>query len=332
MSPGSKNSPIGKNPRTPFSREGEEGMDEQRRLAAKRSNLWLRARLIQAIRRFFTENEYLEVETPHLIPAPAPEVHIDAIRAGRAFLHTSPELCMKRLVSAGYSRIFQICKCFRDGERGDHHLVEFTLLEWYRTGAGYMELMDECEEMVLSVSEDLGFGAKIHFQGHDINLKRPWERMSVKEAYERHGSMPMERALTSKRFDEVMVREIEPHLGIPKPTFLYDYPAELAALAQLKENDPALAERFEIYVGGLELANAFSELTDVGEQERRFERDRHEREQLGKIVYPYPERFLKSLSQMPRSVGIALGVDRLAMLFANATEIDDVISFTPEEL
>lgn len=307
-------------------------MDEQQRLAAKRSNLWLRARLIQAIRRFFIEREYLEIETPHLISSPAPEVHIDAIKAGGAFLHTSPELCMKRLVSSGYSRIFQLCKCFRDGERGGHHLVEFTLLEWYRTGADYMELMDECEEMVLSVSEDLGLGAKIHFQGHEIDLKRPWARMSVKEAYERYASMPMERALASKRFDEVMVQEIEPHLGIPKPTFLYDYPAELAALARLKENDPSLAERFEVYVGGLELANAFSELTDVSEQESRFERDRLKRKQLGKIAYPMPERFLEALARMPDSVGIAFGLDRLAMVFADADKIDEVIAFSPEEV
>jgi lysyl-tRNA synthetase class 2 len=307
-------------------------MDEQQRLAAKRSTLWLRARLIQAVRHFFIEKDYLEVETPHLISSPAPEVHIDAINAGGAFLHTSPELCMKRLVSAGYSRIFQICKCFRDGERGEHHLVEFTLLEWYRTGADYMELMDECEEMVLSVSEDLGLGAKINFQGHDINLKRPWERMSVKEAYERYASTPMERALASKRFEEVMVQEIEPHLGLPKPTFLYDYPAELAALARIKENDPTLAERFEIYVGGLELANAFSELTDVSEQESRFKRDRLERKQLGKSEYPMPDSFLKALAHMPDSVGIAFGLDRLVMVFADADKIDEVISFSPEEV
>ena len=180
---------------------------EKQRLAAKRSNLWLRARLIQAIRHFFIERDYLEVETPHLIPGPAPEVHIDAIKAGGPFLHTSPELCMKRLVSAGYSKIFQICRCFREGERGEHHLAEFSLLEWYRAGIDYVELMDECEEMVLSVSQDLGLGGKIHFQGQDIDLRRPWERMSVKEAYERYASMPMERAMALKRFDEVMVQE-----------------------------------------------------------------------------------------------------------------------------
>ena len=317
MSPGSKNSSI---------------EAERRRLAAKRANLWLRARLLQAIRRFFIENNYLEVETPHLIPAPAPEVHIDAIKAGGPFLHTSPELCMKRLVSAGYHKIFQICRCFREGERGEHHLTEFTLLEWYQAGIDYMALMDECEEMILSVSQALGLGAKIHFQGQDIDLERPWERISVKEAFTRHASMAVKKALALNRFDEVMVREIEPHLGVPKPTFLYDYPAELAALARLKENDREVAERFEIYMGGLELANAFSELTDMREQEARFERDRLEREQLGKTVYPLPERFLKSLSDMPNSVGIALGVDRLVMLFSDAFKIDEVISFSPEDL
>jgi lysyl-tRNA synthetase class 2 len=317
MSPGSKNSSAER---------------EQQSLAAKRSNLWLRARLIQATRRFFIERDYLEVETPLLIPAPAPEVHIDAIKTGGAFLHTSPELCMKRLVSAGYHKIFQICKCFREGERGEHHLAEFTLLEWYRAGIDYVELMDECEEMVLSVSRDLGFGARIHFQGKDIDLRRPWERMSVKEAYKQYASMPMQRALALKRFDEVMALEIESHLGVPKPTFLYDYPAEFAALARLKENDPALAERFEIYMGGLELANAFSELTDVKEQEARFERDRLKREQLGKTLYPIPERFLEALAHMPNSVGIAFGLDRLVMIFSNAGRIDEVISFSPEEL
>ena len=317
MSPGSNNSPS----------EGE-----QQRLAAKKTNLWLRAKLIQAIRRFFIEHDYLEIETPHLIPAPAPEVHIDAIRASHAFLHTSPELGMKRLLSAGYHKIFQICRCFREGERGAKHLPEFTLLEWYRTGVDYMALMDECEEMVLSVSHDLGLGSKIRYQRRDIDLKRPWNRISVKEAFDRYASMPMKKALKLGRFDEVMVGEIEPHLGTSKPTFLYDYPAAFAALAQLKESDPELAERFEIYIDGLELANAFSELTDVSEQEARFERDRRKREQLGKTIYPLPERFLKSLSHMPSSVGIALGVDRLAMLFANATKIEDVVSFMPEEI
>jgi len=301
-------------------------------LAAKKSTLWLRARILQAIRRYFVDHDYLEVETPHLIPAPAPEIHIDAIKAEDAFLHTSPELCMKRLLSAGYDKIFQICRCFRQGERGEHHLYEFTLLEWYRAGVDYVALMDECEEMILSVSHDLGLGEKITYQKRDIELKKPWERIAVKEAFMRYAPITMEKALELNRFDEVMVSEIEPRLGIPKPTFLYDYPATLAALARLKENEPELAERFEIYMGGLELANAFSELTDVREQEARFIRERENRLKLGKTMYPIPEKFLKSLPQMPSSAGIALGVDRLAMIFSNKTRIDDVVPFTPEDL
>jgi lysyl-tRNA synthetase class 2 len=317
MLPGSKNNP---------------GKGDRERLAAKSENLCLRARLIHAIRCFFIDRGYLEIETPHIIPAPAPEVNIDAIKVGHGFLHTSPELCMKRLLSAGYPKIFQICKCFREGERGEKHLSEFTLLEWYCAGFDYMTLMDECEEMLLTVSRDLGFGQSILYQKHHINLKRPWERISVEEAFDHYGSKSMKKALKEGCFDEVMVAEIEPHLGMSKPVFLYDYPVSFAALAKRKEGAPDFAERFEIYIGGLELANAFSELIDAAEQRTRFEMDRRERERLGKTIYPFPNRFLKSLPDMPCSAGIALGVDRLAMLFSSATKIDDVVSFTPEEL
>ena len=317
MSPGSKNNLA---------------IEERQRLTAKRSILWLRAKIIQAIRRFFLERDYLEIETPHIIPAPAPEVHINAIETGESYLHTSPELCMKRLLSAGYSKIFQICRCFREGERGENHLPEFTLLEWYHTGIDYIGLMDECEEMILSLSRNLGLRDEARYRDRVIDLMRPWERISVKEAFERYASISMKEALEEGRFYKVMVEEIEPNLGRPKPTFLYDYPATLAALARLKENEPDLAERFEIYMGGLELANAFSELTDAREQETRFERDRGIRGQLGKAVYPIPERFLRSLHHMPSSAGCALGVDRLVMVLTNQARVDDVVSFTPEEL
>jgi len=306
--------------------------DEQRRLAARKPNLRLRARIMQAIRGFFIEQGYLEIDSPCIIPAPAPEAHIDAIGAGGGFLHTSPELCMKRLLSAGYPKIFQICRCFRQGERGELHLPEFTLLEWYRTGIDYMDLMVECEEMIPFVSRELGMGKKIVNNGQEIDLQRPWERISVREAFKRYASIPMEKALELGRFDEFMVEEIEPRLGMSKPTFLYDYPASLAALARLKEGEPGLAERFELYMGGLELANAFSELTDVCEQETRFEKERENRQKLGKTVYPMPEKFLKALKHMPQSAGIALGVDRLVMILINQTRIDEVVPFTWEEL
>lgn len=317
MSPGSKNRFLPK---------------EQKRLANRKNHLWLRARLVHAIRRFFLERNYLEVETPLLIPAPPPEVHIDVIRAGDRYLHPSPELCMKRLLSAGYSRIFQITKCFRNGERGSLHLPEFTLLEWYRTGIDYRILMEECEALIVSVSKGIGIGENVDYRGKTIDLSPPWERISVVEAFNHYASLDMETAFKKGCFDEVMVQEIEPNLGVTKPTLLYDYPASLAALARLKPDNPEFAERFEIYIAGLELANGFSELTDPQEQRARFEKDQLKRRQSGKEVYPTADNFLKSLEYMPEAAGIALGVDRLAMIFSDSPKIDDVVSFTPEEL
>ena len=158
------------------------------------------------------------------------------------------------------------------------------------------------------------------------------ERISVVEAFNHYASLDMETACKKGCFDEVMVREIEPNLGVTKPTLLYDYPASLAALARLKPDNPEFAERFEIYISGLELANGFSELTDPQEQRARFEKDQLKRRQTGKQVYPTAEKFLKSLEYMPEAAGIALGVDRLAMIFSDSPKIDDVVSFTPEEL
>jgi len=239
---------------------------------------------------------------------------------------------MKRLLAANYSRIFQISRCFRAGERGDFHLPEFTLLEWYRAGIDYTSLMKECEALILWVSQSLALGEKICFQENEIDLRSPWERISVSDAFHRHTSLTPELALNRGCFDEVMVNEIEPHLGINTPTFLYDYPAPLAALARLRPDHQGLAERFEIYVGGVELANGFSELTDAQEQRARFERDQQQRRNLGKQVYPMAERFLKSLGHLPEAAGIALGVDRLAMIFADRPKVDDVVAFTPEEV
>jgi lysyl-tRNA synthetase class 2 len=239
---------------------------------------------------------------------------------------------MKRLLAAGYERIFQICRCFREGERGSSHLPEFTLLEWYRAGTDYRGLMDECEELLLKVSMTLGFGKAIQYQGKTIDLTRPWPRLKVKEALTEYACKALEDVLADGSFDETMVTRVEPCLGFPKPTFLCDYPSSLAALARSKEKEPESAERFELYIAGFELANAFSELTDVQEQERRFELEREGRQRLGKKCYPMPDRFLEALPFMPESAGIALGLDRLVMLFCDQIEIDRVVSFTPEEL
>ena len=317
MSPGSRNKP--------FFAAGE-------RLAAKKPCLWLRSSILQAVRSFFLSKGYLEVETPLLIPAPAPELYIDAVQAGDLFLHTSPELCMKRLLASGCQKIFQICRCFREGERGARHLPEFTLLEWYRAEADYLSLMNECEDMLLYLSMTLGSGETLSYQGLKIDLRPPWPRLSVKDALDQYAGAALDDVLAAGSFDEVMVTRVEPHLGAPKPTFLCDYPSSLAALARTKTKAPQSAERFELYIAGLELANAFSELTDEVEQKRRFEREREARKRLGKKDYPLPDRFLEALPFMPESAGIALGIDRLVMIFADQESIDPVVAFTPEEL
>jgi lysyl-tRNA synthetase class 2 len=305
-------------------------MEDSRNLLKQSDTLWTRARMLQAIRDFFISRDYLEVETPNLIPAPIPEQHIDAISCGGWFLHTSPELYMKRLLAAGYPRIFQICKCFREGERGSCHLPEFTMLEWYCRGMDYRLLMKECEDLIISIADKLGHGDVIHYQGKEINLQRPWESISVRETFTRYAPLPMEEAVKKNSFDEMMVCYIESHLGFEQPTFIYDYPVSGSALAKAKKEEPAVAERFELYIGGKEIANACSELIDMDEHHMRFNKVQEYRRSIGKSVYPIPQRFLQDNIAVPESAGIALGVDRLAMLFCDSPIIDNVVAFTPE--
>ena len=297
-------------------------------LARKRKTLTERARIIQNIRNFFISSGYLEVETPHRIPSNAPEPHIDAVDSGTWALHTSPELSMKRLLAAGYEKLFQVCRVWRDGEKGQHHLPEFTLLEWYRTGTDYHALMTECMELFHFLIPE----GKLSRQGRTIDLCRPWQQLTVSEAFSRYASISLESALSSDRFEEILTSEIEPHLGKDRPTFLTDYPATLAALARTKEGNPELAERFELYIDGLELANAFSELTDPHEQRLRFEADEDLRRSSGKRPYPLPEKFLAEMKAMPEAAGIALGLDRLVMLMTDSTGIDRVVAFSPDDL
>lgn len=297
-----------------------------------RDRLRCRARILSAIRAYFSANGYLEVETPVRIPAPAPEAHIDAVPAGGWFLQTSPELCMKRLLAAGYERIFQICKCFRGEERGRRHLTEFTLLEWYRAGSDYFQMMDETEALIRFVAECAGKGTRLFYRGREIDLKGPWDRMPVADAFDRYAAADMATALETGRFDEAIALEIEPHLGFQRPLFLYDYPEASGALARLKPDDPTVAERFELFIAGLELCNAFSELTDPSVQRRRFEKEEALRRRAGGAPYPSPEPFLAALAHMPPASGNALGVDRLAMLLTDAGAIDEVVAFTPESL
>jgi lysyl-tRNA synthetase class 2 len=301
-------------------------------LSSKKTRLNQRALIVRAIRDFFIHEGYLEVETPCRIPAPAPESHIDAQPTGEWYLQTSPELCMKRLLSAGYPKIFQICKCFRQKERGRRHLPELTLLEWYTAERDYRHMMGQCEKLLVHVAAHTGIGNTLVYQGEAIDLTPPWDRMTVADAFNRFASISLEKALAGDRFDEVIALEIEPHLGAQKPFFLYDYPACCAALARRKPGNPAIAERFELYICGMELCNAFSELNNPSEQRTRFEAEQQQRTDSEKKNYPMPEKFLTSLSHMPPATGNALGIDRLVMLFTDTPDIDDVVVFTPESL
>lgn len=327
--------------------------------ARKRENLIRRAKILQGIRAFFAQEGFTEVETPILVPSPGMEPHLQALEVSctgpdlsrhRWYLHTSPEYAMKKLLGQGWEKIFQICRVFRDGEWGPTHQVEFTLLEWYRTGVDYRKIMEDCERLISFLGRALGLPPTVNYQGRPVALDSPFDRTSVAEAMARYGridirknrdgpSLTAEACARGYRFDprerysfedvffKVFLEAVEPHLGSPRPTILYDYPACMAALARLKPDDRRWAERFELYIAGLEIANAFSELNDPLEQRRRFEGDQRLRAALGWPVYPIDEDLLRALEEMPPSAGIALGIDRLVMFFCDAPRIADVLAF-----
>jgi lysyl-tRNA synthetase class 2 len=301
----------------------------------KTEALWFRAQVIKAVRNFFWERGFLEVETPLLIPANAPEEYINPIHAlPSRQLQTSPEICMKRLLCRGHKKIFQISHCWRSDERGSRHLSEFTMLEWYRTDSDYTSLMTDCEELLKHViAECRPESRRFEHKSVSIDPFLPWACISVQEAFLRFGQHDVWECLERGLYEDILTSTIEPALAEFKaPVFLLDYPSELAALARLKPKDNKLAERFELYVGGLELANGFSELNDPAEQRQRFKEANRIRCASGQNELPLPEPFLVDLASMPPSAGIALGIDRLVMLTAGKDSIDDVVAFTPENL
>lgn len=298
----------------------------------RKTNLRKRAEIIGLIRRFFFEKNYLEVETPTRIPAPIPEAFIDSFDSEGWCLHASPEMCMKQLLALGHEKIYQISRVFRKSERGQKHLPEFTMLEWYTKGDTYFELMQQLEELIIFIAAEVVQTDRFEYQQKFIDISKPFDRLSVEDAFKRYSETSMEKALDENTFDEVMGLVIEPLLGVEKPVFLYDYPAEKGSLARLKKSDNRYAERFELYIAGLELCNGFSELTDPVEQRERFIVEQSIRKNCNKNIYPLPEKFLKALETFPATAGIAVGIDRLIMLFTDSEKIDDVVAFTPEEL
>lgn len=316
-----------------------------------------RAGAVKSMREFFDRRGYVEVETPALQISPGMEPHLTALGTtlhdtggdGRpVYLHASPEFAMKKLLAAGMQRIFQLARVFRDGERSARHHPEFTMLEWYRTGAEWRDVAEEAAELVREIC-----GPVARFNGRECDLLQPWEFLSVAEAFERHAGIDLMatmddplapdadqlgfaadgigvRTTDSDTWEDVFFRiyleRIEPHLGVGAATVLHSYPASMAALARLTPHDARTADRFEIFVCGLELANGYGELTDAAEQRERFAAMIAQREAQGRDAYPVDEEFLAALeSGIPDCAGIALGFDRLVMLAAGAERIEDVL-------
>ena len=299
-----------------------------------RDGLRLRAALFRSIRAFFETRDFLEVDTPIRQKVIIPEANITPLMSEDHFLQTSPEIYMKRLLAAGCPRIFQICHCFRKGERGRNHLEEFTMLEWYRLDADYTDLMADCEDLLRFVLADMQphlsqsrpASASVLLDG-TVDTARGWRRISVERAFRDYSPVSLQDALRNTTFDEVLVSHVEPHLGQDVPLFLYDYPVQLASLARKKEADPLVAERFELYIAGLELANGFSELTDALEQRARFTQEIGAIANRDGTVLAMPEQFLQELDSIGNAAGIAFGVDRLLMLLAGGNELADVVPF-----
>lgn len=300
-------------------------------LRAVRTALELRARLMGALRAFFSERGFLEVETPVRLAAPAPELHIDAEPSGGAWLRTSPELHMKRLLAAGYEKIFQVGPCFRRGERGARHRPEYTMLEWYRAGADYHDILADTKALVLHLAREVLGSTTLRRGEREIFLEPVWEYLTVSEAFVGLAGWDPVEPYDPDRFDLDLVDKVEPQLPRETPVILADYPAAAAALARRKPGNPRVAERWELYLDGIELANAYSELTDAAEQAARFDEWNRARAAAGKPVYPLDREFLAALERgLPPCAGVALGVDRLVMLFAGAGSLDEVLAFHEE--
>lgn len=287
--------------------------------------LRFRAAFFSSVRQFFVSKNFLEVDTPLLSPVILPEANIVPVKAGGLFLLTSPELYMKRLLARGHRHLFQICSCFRSEEQGRLHLTEFKMLEWYHLGGDYRRLMEDCRELICYLAAALQQQFPALCQSLDLQR---WQTMTVREAFEKYVPVSLDQALAEDNFDQLLVEYIEPNLGLDGPSFLIDYPAQMASLAQLKADDPTAAERFELYINGVEIANGFSELTDTKEQRRRFSAELLQLEWTDTM----PERFLDELDLIDEAAGIALGLDRLLMLFMGKNHIDEVQTFASGDI
>ncbi|MBR0780052.1 EF-P lysine aminoacylase EpmA [Bradyrhizobium iriomotense] len=330
----------------------------------RRPFLQARGAVTGALRGFFAEQGFIEVETSILQVSPGNETHLhaprteimrpDGSRASR-YLRTSPEFACKKLLAAGETRIFEFARVFRDRERGDLHLPEFTMLEWYRASAPYDAIMADTVAVIVRAAQATGIGT-FSFRGRTADPFAEPELLTVAAAFERFAGIDLLSTISggegnraalarmaagkvrvaeddtwSDIFSKVLVEHVEPHLGQGRLTILFEYPSPEAALARVKADDPRVAERFEVYACGVELANGFGELTDAEEQRRRFTESMAEKQHRYGEAYPLDEDFLAAVAAMPEASGVALGFDRLVMLASGATRIDQVVWTPPAE-
>lgn len=283
-----------------------------------------RALAIKAIRDYFDGDGFVEVDTPVRIPAPANEPHIIPPASGEWFLRASPELQLKRLLAMGFTKLYQIGPCFRQGESGDRHSPEFTMLEWYRANATYLDVLEDMRKYVVAASIAVNGSTIVERDGITLDLALPWEIITVQEAMIKYAGWDPLEEFDQDRFDFDMAIKVEPNLPKDKVVVLLNYPAQAAALAQLSSKDSRVAERWEAYAFGIELCNAFGELIDPVEQRARFIAARDEKIACGETPMPIDEEFLSALGSMPPSGGAALGIDRLIMVLTGAPNINKV--------
>ncbi len=331
--------------------------------ADRRPRLLLRNRIKATTRAFFDTRDFIEVDAAALQISPGNETHLSAFATTEIrpdatlaplYLHTSPEFSCKKLLAAGEQRIFSLGPVWRNRERGALHHPEFTMLEWYRAGESYESLMEDCAALLRLAAGQAGT-ARFSFRGREADPYAEPERLTVADAFQRHAGIDLLATVAANGathrgalnaalvkaglrtapddswtdlYSRVMVECVEPNLGMGRATVLYEYPISEAALARPAPNDPRVAERFELYCCGVELANGFGELTDPVEQRARFEADMDEKERIYGERYPIDEDFLAALAIMPDASGVALGFDRLAMLAAGAARIEDIL-WTP---
>ena len=335
------------------------GWQRLQKESAHKTRLELRAKITRNVREFFWSKDFIELETPLLVALPGQEPYLHPFRTSviepngieyNGYLITSPEYGLKKMLAGGFTRIFQLGKTFRNREDfGGLHNPEFKMIEWYRAHKDYTAIMDDTELLTRFCAEQLEMG------GHHVpfNYKDPWERVSMRELWQKHVGVDLDELKTVESltvlaksrgfqiqegepyedvFFRIFLNEIERKLGREVPTIVYDYPVALSSLARLKASDPSYAERIEVYINGIEIANGFSELIVPDEQHARLEEEQMLRKKLGHDVFPIDEDFIEALLKMPPSAGIALGIDRLVMALLGVSRIEDILAIPAKEM